>query len=306
MTRKSFLPGVFSVAFIPAITIVVVVVLGQIVSSTTSRASLPDSPLPTLTTQSPVPTPEVTPSPSQAAQIASAYIAAQENIPADVLQVVADHPTEYPNLGRRFQVVTLLDTRPQGQVYKLLVDLQSGQIGEDVSALLAAEDQARQSRYGKLQPALYQRLQTLRDDEPLPVAIWIAAGPGQSLAEQQAAAFATVAAKYPEAQEAMQRSGKPMDVSDPVLARQIEAEYVALINAEMNTRVQPLVDELKRRGFVVTVFEGMPSVTATLPKSVIIELSQRDDVSAIYLIEEGSHPELASATPEALASAKDH
>lgn len=128
------------------------------------------------------------------------------------------------------------------------------------------------------------------------MAIWIAAGPGQGLAERQAAAFATVAAKYPEAQEAMQRSGKPMDVSDPALAKQIETEYALLLTAEMNFRVQPVADELKRRGFVVTVFEGMPSVTAILPKSVIVELSHRDDVSMIYLIEANKHTELGPAT----------
>lgn len=146
----------------------------------------------------------------------------------------------------------------------------------------------------------------MKDDELLPVAIWVTAGPGQSLAERQAAAFAAVAAKYPEAREAMQRSGKPMDVNDPVLAKQIEAEYIALMKAEMNARIQPLVNELKQRGFAVTVFEGMPSITAVLPKSTIIESSRRDDVSAIYLIEEGSHPELDLATPEALAPAKSH
>jgi hypothetical protein len=156
MTHKSFLPGVLSVAFILAITIVIVVVLSQMASSTTSRASSPDSPLPTLTTQSPIPTPEVTPAPSQAAQMALAHIADQANIPADALEVVADHLTEDSNSRRQFQVVTLLDTRPQGQVYKLLVDLQSGRIGEDISALLAADDQAPQSRYGKLHPALYE------------------------------------------------------------------------------------------------------------------------------------------------------
>jgi hypothetical protein len=305
MIHKSFLPSVLSVAFILAITILVVIVLGQIASNSTSRATLFESPSPTLTTQSPVPTPEVTLGPSQAAQMALAYIAAQESIPADVLQVVTDHPTEYPNLGRRFQVVTLLDTRPQGQVYKLLVDLQSGQIGEDVSALLAAEDQARQSRYGKLQPTLYERLQTMKDDESVLVAIWVVAGPGQTLTERQAAAFATVAAKHPEAREAMQRLGKPMDVSDPDLAKQIEAEYAALMTSGISTRVQPLVDELERQGFTVTVFEGMPSLTATLPKNVILELSQRDDVSAIYLIEESSHPEQDFATPNVSVPIKE-
>lgn len=118
-----------------------------------------------------LPTPTPISGPSQAAQTALTYIAKREGIPTDVLSIVADHPTEYPNLGRQFQVVTILDTRPQGQVYKLLVGLRSGRVEEDVSALLAAEARAHQARYGKLQPDLYERLQLLNDDETLPVSI---------------------------------------------------------------------------------------------------------------------------------------
>lgn len=42
--------------------------------------------------------------PSAAAQKALAYIAAGEGIPSEALIVWADYPTEYPRLGRKFQV----------------------------------------------------------------------------------------------------------------------------------------------------------------------------------------------------------
>jgi len=229
------------------------------------------------------------------------YIAKREGIPTDLLSIVADHPTEYPNLGRQFQVVTVLDTRPQGQVYKLLVDLRSGRVEEDVSALLRAESRAHQSRYGKLQPALYERLQNLKDDEMVPVAIWVAASPGQNLAEQQAAAFTVLAARYPEVQAAIDRFGKPMDVNDPVLRQHVESEYLALLADQMEARTRPLVTELERRGFAITTYPGLPSFTAVLPKHVILELSQRPDVSAIYLTEVEAEPELDSAVPTTLA-----
>nr|MBC7245513.1 hypothetical protein [Chloroflexota bacterium] len=51
--------------------------------------------------------------------------------------------------------------------------------------------------------------------------IWVVAPPGQSLAERQAAIFAELANRYPEAQAAMEWSGKPMDVNDPALAERI-------------------------------------------------------------------------------------
>jgi hypothetical protein len=126
-----------------------------------------------------------------------------------------------------------VDTRPQGQIYKLLVDLKSGHIEEDISALMAAETQAYQKRYGKLQPALYERLQVLKDDEALPVAIWLTSGTEQSLAELQKMAFDYLAAKYLEAREAMKRFGKPIDVADPELRQRIENEYLAFLAAQI-------------------------------------------------------------------------
>ena len=302
MAHKSILRGILPPVFTLAITALVAIALAQTHSDVASRTTaLFDSPLPTPTSESSVPTPPPTPGPSQAAQAVLTYIANQEDIPVDTLRVVDDHPTEYPNLGRQFQVVTVVDTRPQGQAYKLLVDLQSGRIEEDVSALLAAEARAHQTRYGKLQPALYERLQSLDDEETLPVAIWVAASPGQDLAEQQATAFAVLAARYPEVREVMERFGKPMDVSDPALRQRVESEYLALLADQTEARTQPLVTELGRRGVTIATYAGMPSFTAVLPKRVILELARRPDVSAIYLIETKEQPTLDSAVPTSLA-----
>jgi len=330
MDSKIILRHVLPIMLTLAITASAVIALGQAHPGGASMATLFDSPLPTpppypppstvtptpppypppqtptsvpppatFTPQLPAPTP--TPGPSQAAQAALIYIAKQASIPVDVLRIVADHPTEYPNLGRQYQVVTVLDTRPQGQVYKLLVDLRNGRVEEDVSALLAAEARAHQIRYSKLQPALYERIHLIKDDETLPVAIWAEADPGQSLAEQQAAAFAILAAKYSEARDAMERFGKPMDVSDSELRQRIEKEYLALLASQTDVRVLPLVSELRRRGFTITTYSGMPSFTAVLPKRLILELARRPDVSAIYLTEEEVQLELDSAVPTTLA-----
>ncbi len=331
MAHKSTFRGILPTVFTLAITALIVIALAQTHPGAASRAAVQfDSPLPTPPPYPPpstvtptlppypppqtptsvpppptstpqIPTPTPTSGPSQAAQTALTYIAKREGIPTDALRIAADHRTEYPNLGRKFQVITLVDTRPQGQVYKLLVDLQSGHIEQDVSALLAAEAQAYQTRYGKLQPALYERLQGIRDDETLPVAIWVAASPGQSLAEQQAAAFAVLAARYPEVREVIERFGKPMDVSDPDLRQRVESEYLALLAAQTEARTQPLATELGRRGFTIATYTGMPFFTAVLPKRVILELARRPHVSAIYLIETKEQPALDSAVPTSLA-----
>lgn len=266
--------------------------LGSFQSPISAPSAL-DSPLPT-----PVPSEPVV---SEAAQKGMTHISERENIPIEALIIAADHLTEYPAWGREFRVVTLMDTRPEGQVYKMLVDLTSGRIEEDISALLAMEVQAHQARYGKLEPALYERLQTLKDDDTVPIAIWMATQSGRTLAEQQETVFVALAAKYPEAKAALTRSGKPMDVDNPELAQRIEAEYVNLLTTETQTRIQPLARELEHQGISLITYEGLPTFTAILPKRVILSLAHRADVSSIYLIETRKQIEMDSAAPTTLA-----
>lgn len=247
-----------------------------------------DSPLPT-----PLPPPTPVPGPSEAAQNALAYIAQRRGIPAQELVVVTDYPRVYPNLGRRFQAVTILDTRPEGRFYSLLVDLDNGRVEEDLAAVREAEEKAYLERYGRLEPALYRRLQEVDDDEVLPVAIWVAGGPQRS----QEDLFAAVAARHLEAQEALSRSGKPWDVEDPELAARIKAEYNRLSAADTAVRIEPLVTHLERRGVEVTTYGVLPSVTARLTKRQILELAQRDDIGMIYLIEERGQEETDVAIP---------
>ncbi len=95
----------------------------------------------------------------------------------------------------------------------------------------------------------------------------------------------------------MENSGQPMNVSDPELRQRIKAEYAAMMADQVEVRVQPLLSELWRRGFTVTAYTGMPSLTLIAPKWLISELAQRADVSTIYLIESKEQPALNSATP---------
>jgi len=275
----------------------------------TASPTLPPYP-PPQTPVSPLPTPTLLPTstpaaplgPSAEAQKALAFIAQREGIRVQKLAIVNEFRREAPLLGRTFQAVTILDTESD-RFFQVLVDLKSGQV-EERAAIEEAEEQHHRAKYGKLQPALYERLQQMREDEMITVTIWVVAPPGKSLSEQQDAAFATLAARYPEAQEAMERSGKPMDVDDPALAERIYEEYMQILNAETATRIQPLVEALKAQGFAVRTAKGLPAVTATLPKRVISKIASRDEVGVIYLSEGGRRtPALDSAVPTNLAPA---
>ncbi|GIV89773.1 MAG: alkaline serine protease [Chloroflexus sp.] len=245
----------------------------------------PQTPISPLPTPSPILSPTPTPGPSAEAHKALAFIAQREGVPVARLVIVNEFRREAALLGRVFQALAVLDLE-SGRFYQVLVDLNSGQV-EELAAIEEAEAQRYRAKYGKLQPALYERLQTMRDEEMVQVTLWVVAPPGQSLAERQAAIFAELAAKYPEAQAALDRSGKPMDVSDPALADRIYREYVQRLNAETAARIQPLVEALEAQGFVVETSPGLPAVTATLPKKVIQVLVEREDVGVIYLSEGG-------------------
>ncbi len=119
MERKTLCYRVLSFALTLAAAVLVIVALGQMHLDTATGAMF-NSPLatPSLLFSSPLPTPTPRPVPSDAARKALAYIAKREGIPIESLETVADHRSDYPALGRQFQVVTVLDTRTQGQVYK--------------------------------------------------------------------------------------------------------------------------------------------------------------------------------------------
>ncbi len=263
----------------------------------------PVSPLPTpFPTHSPTATPAATPGPSTEAQKALVFIAQRESIRAEQLVVVNEFRREAPLLGRTFQAVTVLDLE-SGRFYQLLVDRSSGQV-EEQATVEAAEEQRHRAQYGKLQPVLYERLQAMEDDEVVTVILWAVAPSGKSLAEQQSAIFAELAARYPEAQAAMEQSGKPMDVADPALAERIHGEYVQMLNTETASRIEPLVKALEAQGFAVRTSPGLPAVTVTLPKKVIMTLAARDDVGVITLSEGGKRRSLLnSATSSNLAPA---
>lgn len=166
-----------------------------------------------------------------------------------------------------------------------MVDLADDRVlsEEEIEALREVSAEAKQAQYGKLEPALYERLQTLEDEDTLQVAVFVKAPAGKSMSELEQQAFALVAEKYPEAKAALARSGKPMDVADQELSWQIEQEYHAYVRAEIRAYVQPLVTELEQQGFAVNTSKGHPSFTVSLPKRVILALNEHSDVGLIRI-----------------------
>ncbi len=255
----------------------------------------PPPPTPIVVTPVPV-TPAPTQGPSEAALFALAYIAQRDNIPVESLSIYEEYPVELPNIGRRFQMVILDDSRPEGKVYNLWVDRDTYEVikDEDTAPILDAEERARQAKYGKLEPRLYERLQTIQDEDTLEVQIalnalselWKDDGPPSEVAAQE-----TIVARYPEAKAAVEAGNRPMEVADPTLMNQINRDYnwaLATLDAQWlqprnATAIavrQPVAEELKALGITV----DPETLAGTLTKRQILLIAYRDEIRLIYLL----------------------
>ena len=225
-------------------------------------------------------------------QKALEYIAERESIPVSQLVAVNQHRQDYPFLGKSYWAVTALDTIGNGW-YTVMINLDNGSFVDDVEKIEQADQDASFAKYGKLEPLLYEQLQFMKPEDQAQVAIWAAGSPKRSQDEL----YASLAAKYPEARQALQLSGKPFDVPDPTKASQLEAEYMAMLAEDTQAQIRPLVESIQAQGYSVTTFDALPAIAVTLPKSIILEIAKRDDVGMIYLVGRMQQTELDTAVP---------
>jgi len=239
-----------------------------------------ESPLPTL-----LPTPI-----SPEVEIALRYIAEREGIAPDKLEVAGEEPLTFEFLGKSYIYVTLFHTLPESsQVFSLLVDPITKTVEPDFNAIQASDRAAQYAHYGKLEPALYDRLQKSGDDEEIFVAIWLAHSTTERSMDE---IIAAVIARYPEAGKALAEEGIIWDVDDPKLSVEIQVEYERLIAENMAVRGDALVVWLQTEGFTGEATSGMPVVYVKLPKETILATAQREDVARIGAID--GHVEPAS------------
>ena len=262
-------------------------------------ASMTESPLPTLFTspfKSPLPTfapptpeisPEAPPSPTPSAQsrIALRYIAKREGLPIDRLLIANEHVRSYPLLERNFIAFTILD-QTSSRSFQLLVDLKDNSVVDDVMAIERTEAAAQKAKYVKLDPLLYDRLETADETELIQIEVWVGGDRGRSTEEL----YAILAKRHPEVAEALERRANPFDVGDQQLSQQIKLEYEQLSQEDIDSRIAPIVAYLEKQGASVETHHLMPSIGTRLRKSAILALAEREDAVGIYLVEGQAQP----------------
>lgn len=212
-------------------------------------------------------------------QLALEYIAKREEVSVTQLVAVNQHRRDYPFLGKSYWAVTAVDTAGDSW-YTVMIDFNDSSFVDGIDEIEQAEQDARFAKYGKLEPDLYERLQLIKPEEEVQVVVWAAGSPLRSQIE----IYTLLTDKYPEAKQSLQESGKPFDVSDPKIASQMEAEYMAILAEDTRVQISPLMTSIQSQGYNVTTFEALPAIAVTLPKSVILEIAKRDDIGMIYLV----------------------
>ncbi|GAB4579291.1 MAG: hypothetical protein Fur0022_20290 [Anaerolineales bacterium] len=222
------------------------------------------------------------------------YIASRENVPIDVLEIAYVTQTRFELLGKDFWAVKV-DDRENHQTYGVWVDMVDGSFTDDIEALQLAETEAYHAKYGKLDVALWELLQNMRDEETVIVAIWVT---GEPIISQEEI-YAELAAIYPEVQTALELTGNLdwLEVDDPDRINEIENAYTEILARDIQERIQPLVGELEAQGYSVQKFNLLPSVIVSLPKRVILEFVQRSDVGSIERADEPVEAQLDTAVP---------
>ncbi len=192
-----------------------------------------------------------------------------QNVPVERLEVVDSATEDYALTGMRLDVAKVLDTAT-GEAYLDAVDAQGEAADPAVAA--AAEAEAREAKFGKLDPQLRASLETTEPNAAIPVAIWIAA-PDVPL----------------------NRVDAP---DDPLLVQQALDEQLSAVEQYLAPRLRGVVDALTRMGAQAHAPRYSPAVFATLNRGQIQAISRNPAVDTVYMVDENTLFQDDAATTE--------
>lgn len=187
-------------------------------------------------------------------------LAQELGVPESSLEVVREAEVNLPHLGKRLATAKIRD-RTTGELYEVTLDASGTRV--DKQELIRLEVAARRARYGKLEPALHDRLADARSNEPIGVAIWYEApdDPIRSPSRDEVRAMGEAGLDAYLAQENQRR------------------------RAQLTASRQPLLTALQSMGAKVThVDDFVAVVTAELYPAQISAIAARPDVKQLSLL----------------------
>ncbi len=198
--------------------------------------------------------------PNNLKSVALQRVSKLSGLPLNRLTVVNSATAKYQRKGETVFKVKVTDNQ-SGKIYGLTLD----NSGEELSAtqLQASEQAASAAQYGKLEPALAQRLTGIPQNQPLRVIIWL---------------------KQPSNTGASRPAPNPSSASRASQA-QVNA-FFEQVDAQRAAKVQPIVspvaNKLKSFGSNVRTEKYSPVVYASLTPQAIKQVAQWGEVDQIY------------------------
>ena len=190
------------------------------------------------------------------------------------LAVVKSAKTEFTHSGK---IVTTykVENRKNGKLFQVTMDASGAVLDEE--SLIAAEEVAQTARFGRMEPELAQMVTgNSLEKQGIPVIVWLN-------------------------EPSYQRPARPDPKKMNAFASEDDAgvffSEVDTKRAEAVKRArEPMARELRRMGHQVMTNDFAPMLAGTLPVQTIRSLSNRSDVSMIYL-DRVNEPELEIARP---------
>jgi len=244
--------------------------------------------------------------------IALQYVSKTHGIPVEELTVSHKVQPHYWVIDKKMWCMKIdmkkwnLNKGPLPMFDEVCVDLDGNIVNE--SEFREQDKKAYREKYGKLEPDLYYRLQSMQPNETIKVIIDLVGVDTKAIERE-------VLSKYPNIEiiENLTESFSitrdpnrdvighiPVFLKDGKLSREerlkIRDEFYVAKREAYAQKEKPLLDYLTAKGYDARGAKGVPTVFATLPKEEIIALQERDDVAKIWLSLSGG-PEIDTAVP---------
>jgi hypothetical protein len=204
------------------------------------------------------------------AQKAINFISKTCSIPAELLTVENEQTSIDWLTGKEIWLGIVYCHDKSSNYYKMIIDSEGNVMhSNDYNAKWR---ETYVEKYSTLAPDLYELMKTKKPDDKMPICIWMKSNDIEEAHK--------VAAKYPEAKLAGLSTTEETDMA---LYARIKEEINQAVNKACETCRKPMVELIKARGFEVNpLIDGVPMIFTEIPKSFILDISQREDVSTIY------------------------
>jgi hypothetical protein len=184
--------------------------------------------------------------------------AAQRGAPLRELTVVNSVTTNYRLQGKSVFDYKVMNNRT-GAIYSITLDGSGREVNS--AQLQASEQAAHVAKYGRLEPALAERLASASTTQPLEVIIWLKEpsynGPKRSNPNDNRRTASEVAASF----------------------TQVDAQRSAAVERV----VTPVASRLRTQGYNVKTDQYAPALYARLKPNAIREIAQASEVDKVYL-----------------------